>query len=150
MNQAVAIVRCNEEVNPYFQYHMIQSYSVQEQILGSTATSAISNLSLGKIKELTTPLPPRSEQDAIARFLEAVRKNDRWSNLSTELPNYLKQLSRLVARIEQLAPKIVEARGLRSQAAKKVEVFIVANRVKIFEESSKSGTIRLDNVATLE
>lgn len=74
---------------------------------------------------------------------------EKFLEVKIPLPPIEEQRS-LVVRIEELAAKIAEARGLRSQAVKEVEAFIVASRVKIFEEASKSRTTRFDNVATLE
>ncbi len=115
MNQAVALIRCKDEINPYFLCHMLQSPEVQKQILSSTVTTAISNLSLGKIKQIIIPLPPLADQEAIAEFLEAVHKHHTYEGLLKNLPDYIQQVPRIVARIEELAARIEEARGLRRE-----------------------------------
>ncbi len=50
MNQAVALIRCKDEISPYFLCHMLQASEVQKQISNSVVSTAISNLSLEKIK----------------------------------------------------------------------------------------------------
>ena len=52
MNQAVALIRCKDTVDPYYLCHIIQSLGIQQQVVNSTVSSAISNLSLGNIKKL--------------------------------------------------------------------------------------------------
>ena len=62
----------------------------------------------------------------------------------------LDEQTRIVSRIEELAAKIGEARGLRGKAVEEAAVLVAAAQANVFEEASKNGTDRLDNVATLE
>ncbi len=62
----------------------------------------------------------------------------------------LSEQQRIVARIEELAAKINEARSLRRRTAEEVEALLTATRARIFEEAAKKGTTRLDNLAILE
>jgi type I restriction enzyme, S subunit len=62
----------------------------------------------------------------------------------------LEEQRRIVARIEELAAKIEEARGLRRQAVEAAEALIVASRAELFKQASRKGTTRLDNMAILE
>ncbi len=62
----------------------------------------------------------------------------------------LPEQQRIVARIEELAGKIEEARGLRRAAVEEIEVLMVSTRASIFEEASKMGVARLDSLARLE
>ncbi|MEA5504869.1 restriction endonuclease subunit S, partial [Halotia wernerae UHCC 0503] len=150
MNQAVALVRCNEYINPYYLYHMIQSHAVQEQISGLTVTSAISNLSLGKIKEIKIPVPSRSEQDIIAKFLEAIRKQERWDNYSSSLPDYLKHIPRIVVRVEELLGKVEEVRSLRQKALEEAEALRVSSAKAIFHELAQASTQPLRELVTVQ
>jgi type I restriction enzyme S subunit len=76
-NQAVAIVRLREDIDPYYVNHWLSTDDAVRQITGSKVTATISNLSLGCIKELQIPLPPLPEQRRIATILDkadAVRR----------------------------------------------------------------------------
>jgi type I restriction enzyme S subunit len=56
---------------------------------------------------------------------------------------------RLVARIEALAGKIEEAKGLRRSTIDETKSVIDAERAGIFATAAKNGTVRLDEAATL-
>lgn len=76
-NQAVAIIRLNEKIDPYYFQYWLDTNDAIRQITGSKVTATISNLSLGCIKELLVPLPPITEQRRIAAILDradAVRR----------------------------------------------------------------------------
>ncbi len=76
-NQAVAIIRFLEDVDPYYVNYWLNTDDAVQQITGVKVTATISNLSLGCIKELKIPLPPLEEQRRIAAILDkadAVRR----------------------------------------------------------------------------
>jgi type I restriction enzyme S subunit len=62
----------------------------------------------------------------------------------------IEEQRRIVTRVEELRRKIEEARSLRQKALEETEALMLTSRVRIFEEASKQGTIRFDEVATLE
>ncbi|WP_460804833.1 restriction endonuclease subunit S [Microbulbifer agarilyticus] len=70
-NQAIAILRIDEArlLPKYLQYWM-STPDAMSQISGKKVTATISNLSLGKIKELEVPLPPLKEQQRIVAILD--------------------------------------------------------------------------------
>lgn len=69
-NQAVAIVRTNEDIfRPYLR-HWLESNDAQSQMIGATVTGTISNLSLTQIGNLQVPLPLLEEQKRIAEILD--------------------------------------------------------------------------------
>jgi type I restriction enzyme S subunit len=74
---------------------------------------------------------------------------ERFLEIKIPLPP-LPEQRRIVARIEELAAKIEEARGLRRQAVEEAEALVVAAQARVFEEALTQGTTRLDNLATLE
>ncbi len=69
-NQAVAIIRLEENVSPRYLSHWLNTGDAYRQISGSKVTGTISNLSLGCIKNLEIPLPPIAEQRRIAAILD--------------------------------------------------------------------------------
>jgi type I restriction enzyme S subunit len=77
-------------------------------------------LSIKRISEVQVPLPPLAEQ------------------------------RRVVARIEELAARIHEARTLRHQAAEEAEALVGAKASEIFRAAAKQGNAPLESVAVLE
>ena len=69
-NQAVAIVRPTPEIERSYLRHWLESQEARSQMLGSTVTGTISNLSLSQLGELRVPLPPLEEQRRIAAILD--------------------------------------------------------------------------------
>jgi type I restriction enzyme S subunit len=67
-------------------------------------------------------------------------KEDRFLNLEIPLPP-LSEQQRIVARIEQLALKIEEARGLRRQAVEEVEVIFIGELNRIFLALSSNASL---------
>jgi restriction endonuclease S subunit len=61
------------------------------------------------------PVPPSGVQEAVVQFLDSLEAgNPIW--VETHLPEPLTEQRRIVARIEELAVKIAEAKGLREEA----------------------------------
>ena len=71
-NQAIAIVRVNEQVLPRYLGRWLMSADAQMQMARAQVTATISNLSLGQIGELVVPVPPQAEQRRIADILDKV------------------------------------------------------------------------------
>lgn len=69
-NQAVAIIRPKDVVDPNYLKYCFQSTEIQNKIYGLKVTATISNLSLSQIRSLQIPLPPLSEQKKIAAVLD--------------------------------------------------------------------------------
>ncbi len=69
-NQAVAIVRPTQEIERNYLRHWLESQDARSQMLGSTVTGTISNLSLSQLGELRVPVPPLEEQRRIAAILD--------------------------------------------------------------------------------
>ena len=69
-NQAVAIVRPTQEIERNYLRHWLESQDARSQMLGSTVTGTISNLSLSQLGELRVPVTPLEEQRRIAAILD--------------------------------------------------------------------------------
>ncbi len=69
-NQAVAIVRPTAQVERSYLRHWLESQSARSQMIGSTVTGTISNLSLTQLGELKVPLARLEEQRRIAAILD--------------------------------------------------------------------------------
>jgi len=69
-NQAVAIVRPTAQIERSYLRHWLESQAARSQMIGSTVTGTISNLSLTQLGELQVPLPSLEEQRRIAAILD--------------------------------------------------------------------------------
>jgi type I restriction enzyme S subunit len=76
-------------------------------------------------------------------------KEDRFLQLEIPLPPLAEQ-RRVVARIEELAAQIHEARTLRHQAAEEAEALVGARAFEIFRAATRNGSAPLESVAVLE
>jgi type I restriction enzyme S subunit len=76
-------------------------------------------------------------------------QEDRFLNLQIPLPP-LPEQRRIVARIEELAAKINEARGLRQKAAQEAEAFVISFHAKLAGTRMKNlkDVLRLDEDTT--
>jgi type I restriction enzyme S subunit len=92
-NQAVAIVRLKKEVNGKYISHALGSQHVKDQIINSTVTGVISNLSLSQLGNLKIPLPPLAEQQRIATLLDTA-------------DNTLMLREQAIAKLDQLAESV--------------------------------------------
>jgi type I restriction enzyme S subunit len=62
----------------------------------------------------------------------------------------LEEQRRIVARIEELAAKIEEARGLRREAVEETEILLSSSRARFFDNALQQNVQNLSDVATLE
>ncbi len=107
-------------LNCEFLFHAISSLDFSDDII-STAIPGINRTS---IYRHTIPLPPRHLQDVCVSFLNAAATNQ-LADLPP-LPPLLDKQRQIVARIEQLAAKIDDARNMRQWAARNAGGFIAA------------------------
>ncbi len=92
-NQAVAIVRLTDKVDRTYLRYWLESADAKTQMIGSTVTGTISNLSLSQLGGLKVPLPPLPEQRRIAAIL------DQAETLRTQRRTALAQLDSLTQSI---------------------------------------------------
>ena len=59
-----------QDIDSYFLSYIFQGKIIDDQILESSKTTSVTNLHLDKIPNLTIVVPPLSEQQAIANFLD--------------------------------------------------------------------------------
>lgn len=85
-NQAVAIVRLANGLQPRFLMYWLMSDEAKYQMSGAKVTLTIPNLSLGQIGRFAVPLPAPSEQCRIVEILDktdALRKRAREADAKT-------------------------------------------------------------------
>jgi type I restriction enzyme, S subunit len=89
-NQAVCFLRLMEPESAKFLWYCLQSGFVVSFIALNAVQSAQPNLSMGMLKVLSVPLPPLSEQQAIAVFLD--RETGKLDVLLTQAEEAIKKL----------------------------------------------------------
>lgn len=92
-------------------------YKTQQNAVG------LRNLDTKAFLEQSIPLPSLDIQQAIIRYLYTLEEG-KMAVSDLEIPPSLNEQHRIVARIEELAAKIEEARGLRLEAAEEADEFL--------------------------
>lgn len=117
-NQAVCAVtpKSNEVLTEYLFWFLRHK---RQDFLAASFGGAQPNISQKLLRQTICPVPTVSIQRALCRFFQAVeerQKGDRKLALP-ELPCPLSEQRRIVVKIDRLAEKIEEARGLRNTVA---------------------------------
>lgn len=143
-NQAVcAVTLKNAEVSKNFLFWFFRHK--RQDFLKDSFGGAQPNISQKILRETLVPIPPLEIQEKICLFMEIAEKRQR-GNKHLELPSLpppLDEQRRIVARIEELAAKVEEARGLRRQSAEEAEVLLSNSSGSIFEELKKQEGFQL-------
>ena len=79
------------------------------------------------------PVPDRELQSRVIEYLDALEATEGQPD-HVALPDYLSEQRRIVAKIEQLAARIDEARGLRCRADRSSSVLALRAAKRLFEE----------------
>ncbi len=107
-------LRVDSGATPDYLYWCLQSQQFWQQIMGARRGSAMTNINGKMLALLRFPFPNAEMQDAIIAFQATLRERLRGAETSLpKLPAPLSDIPSIVARIEALAAKIEEARGLR-------------------------------------
>jgi type I restriction enzyme, S subunit len=134
-------------VDAGYLYAFFQSDNYWSQISEEKEGSAQPNVNGDKLASLKIPIVERKVQRAIAEFLFCVRqRRDGDSVELPELPPPLAEQRQIVARIEELAAKLEEARGLRQQATDEAEALIVSTHLQL----AGARTRKLGDLLTLD
>lgn len=140
----------NPEYSKYL-YSFFQSDAYWLQISDEKKGSAQPNVNGRKLISIQVPMVDSQMQSAISKFLEVVRRRQDGScEQLPELPPPLEEQRRIVARVEELAGKIEEARSLRQQALEETEALRVSIAKAIFTELAKTNTQPLRELVTVQ
>lgn len=122
-NQGFKNLICSKSLNNRFLFHLLRASIEDLQALGRGNT--FKEIPAKVVKEFAIPLPPLDVQSLVARFLDQLyfRLEGNPAELP-QLPAPLSEQRRIVARIEELATKIEEARDLRRQTANEAEALL--------------------------
>jgi len=130
-------LRVKSNFNPKFVYWCLQSQQFWVQTVAAQRGSAMKNINAKMISALAFPVPSLDIQSAIVAFLDAFQINlkDSKKTLPT-LPHPLEEQRRIVARIEELAAKIEEARELRRVVVEEVDVLMTSAMNKFWDDQN--------------
>jgi type I restriction enzyme S subunit len=133
-NQAVcAITPLNSSAMNEFLFWFLR-YK-RPDFLNSSFGGAQPNISQKVLRETLLPLPPTELQEKICAYLKIIESRQRGAKnlIPPILPEPLAKVNRIVARIEELAEKIEEARGLRREASEETNALLDASVNNIFQ-----------------
>jgi type I restriction enzyme S subunit len=129
-------VRPKEDGCSDYLYYFFQSDVYWRQIIEEKKGSAQPNVNGQKLMNIDVPMVDNKTQVAISQFLEVVRaRQDESVKELPELPPPLNEQGRIVARIEELAAKVEEARGLRRQSADEAKALFNSGKNDLFNEA---------------
>ena len=134
----------NSQTDSLWLYHLLLSLDFKKYQLG-TSVPALKQGTLGNIQIPNTPL---DAQKIIAVFLSWFHEKslkDSWES-APPVPQELSEQQRIVARIEELAAKIEEARHLRQQAVQEADLLLDSASRTIFGSSEfEEFVMRMDD-----
>lgn len=126
-------IRPRDRIFAGYLYAFFQSDNYWSQIIDQKQGSAQPNVNGQKLASLFLPQIEPELQQAIFSFIQAVRKRQDGDLVDLpSLPEPLSEQRRIVAKIEQLAAKIEEARGLRDHASFNSEIMLNSSRSFVF------------------
>jgi type I restriction enzyme S subunit len=120
-------VRPNHRVIPGYLAAFFLSEQYWTQIVNQKEGSAQPNVNGDKLSRLSVPIADEAIQGSISRFMDAAAR--KYSDQPCDLPELLHPLTeqrRLVERIDALAAKIEEAKGLRILVGKEMSLLTFA------------------------
>ena len=135
-------IRAKTGLMPEFLYWCFQSSGFWDQLLNVSRGSAIKNINSGMLSNLKFPIPSIETQKTISRFM-----NDFNSFLSgpsldfPSLPEHFRKEQQIIAKIERVAGKLEEAKGLRGESSVATERFIDSAIVRIFNDESDASWV---------
>lgn len=141
-------LRTKEEIIPQYLYWCFQSQQFWQQIMAAHRGSAMKNINSKMLADLKFPNPPRQIQEAIVLFLEGFKEKIRGVRRDLpELQQPLTEVKAIVARIEELAAKAEEARGLRKKTVEEVEILTGATITTLLRTLVNAEQSTIDNIA---
>jgi type I restriction enzyme, S subunit len=136
-------LRPKPSLDPHYLAFVLGSPPIREAVADLVKTMTYPNLSFRIYREIEVPAIPLKDQHLVAAFFDALLNKKRLP----ELPDYLSDQRRIVARIEELAAKINEARTLREQSVVETESLYNSKLRSAYNElAAHYGTSGLDQL----
>lgn len=141
-------VRAKKEINPEYLYSFFQSDLYWSQVISEKEGSAQPNVNGQKLMSLRLPLVSHELQSSISEFIKAVRARQDGSKKDLpELPHPLTAQRRIVVRIEELAAKIEEARGLRRESSAELDAVTGRAAIQSLKALSAEQCCSIEEIA---
>jgi type I restriction enzyme, S subunit len=137
-------LRPKADIEPYYLAFVLGSPPIREAVADSVKTMTYPNLSFRIYSAIEVPVIPLSDQKLVSAFFNAFLNKKELPSL----PSYLAVQRRMVARVEELAAKIDEARTLRHQAAEEAESLMAGEERRVWPEGALVGARTLESVCT--
>jgi len=128
-------------LNSKYLYYALLSLDFADDII----STAIPGINRTAIYRHSIPLPPIATQRAVACYLDAAGSH---THELPALPDAFQEQRRIVARIEELAVKIEEARKLRHQAVGGIESLLTAAMKEVWRDTTGWAAQPLEALAT--
>ncbi len=145
-------VRPLDGIDVGFLYSFFQSDLYWSQIAEQKEGSAQPNVNGRKLSGIVLPLPEPRTQQAVSQFIEAVRLRQADTQIDLpSLPGYLAEQRRIVAKIDELAAKIAEARQIRLLSERGVDKLRASASNDLFQSlRDQSATVPLGEVSEIQ
>jgi restriction endonuclease S subunit len=135
-------LRPRVDIDPHFLAFVLGSPPTREAVADSVKTMTYPNLSFRIYSTIEVPVIPLADQRLVGAFFDALLNRQPLP----ALPAYLAEQRRVVARIEELAAQIQEARTLRRKASAETE-FLVPRFIGAIFDNLKCATKPLGEAA---
>lgn len=136
-------LRPRPDVDARYLAYALGSPPTREWVADSVKTMTYPNISFKLYRNVAIPLIPLQDQRSVAMFLNGLYER---RDPLPPLPKYLAEQRRIVAKIDQLAAKIDEARGLRERTLDEVRALIQSARRTAIGDSPGSDWLALTDV----
>jgi len=147
-DNALVVTKTSNLVDDGYLVHALRYLNLRQQ--ANQAAQPV--ISQKNINLLLIPVPSIEVQKSIDNFLNVVerRQQENKSEILPSLPSPLGAIRRIVARIEELAAKVAEARGLRRQSIEEAEVLLNASAFKAFTKFDSKNLVLIESICEVK
>lgn len=140
-NQAILGLIPKDGISAEYLYYCL--ISARTKLFLEAKGTSQKNINGGMVKSFIVPTPPLDIVQAVVSYLAAFEQGKN-VNAIQGLPPFILEQRRIVGRLEHLASKIEEARGLRKETLGEVEAILAAEEMSIWPDEI------LEDAPTLE
>lgn len=144
-NQGFKNIICSERIHNRFLFHVLRG-SIDELEAAGRGNTFL-EIPSKVVRTFEVPLPPAAIQYAVARFLDTLYRKLSGDQVDLPaLPAPLSEQRRVVARIEELAAQIHEARNLHQQATEEAEQLMAGEEQRLWPDNALAGVPHLESL----